>query len=97
MDTKAKAPNDTNREQVEIGKLVAEMLNLIEDTRKKEDEREKLRAETAKMQDERDRLRAEAMKLQVEAQTLKLRHVIAAYASALVFFAAIVAAVKAFL
>jgi len=41
-----KTQPDSNREQVEIGKLVAEMLNLIEDTRKKEDEREKIRAET---------------------------------------------------
>jgi len=38
--------NNMNRAQIEIGKLVAEMLDWIEDTRKKEDEREKTRAET---------------------------------------------------
>jgi len=75
--------NNMDREQVEMGRTFAEMMNLIEDTRKKEDEREKLRAET--------------MKIQVEAQTLKLRHVVAAFVAAIVFVAAVVGLVKAFL
>jgi len=66
--------NDMNREQVEMGRTFAEMMNLIEDARKKEDEREKLRAET--------------MKIQVEAQTFKLRHAIATAAATIVLLAA---------
>jgi len=38
-----KAPS---REELASGKIYAEIMNLLEDTRKKEDEREKLRAET---------------------------------------------------
>jgi len=37
--------HDTDREQIEMGKVFAEMMKLL-------DEREKLRAETAKMQGE---------------------------------------------
>jgi len=35
-----------SREKLETGKLFAEMMNLLEDTRKKEDERVKIRTET---------------------------------------------------
>jgi len=74
--------NETSREQVEMGKLFAEMLNLIEDTRKKEDEREKLRAEAQKMQ-------AEALKLNAEARWHPLYKVAilwgSAFAAATVF------------
>jgi len=35
-----------SREELASGKIYAEIMNLLEDTRKKEDEREKLRTET---------------------------------------------------
>jgi len=65
-----KTHNETDREQIEMGKLFAEMMNLMADTRKKEDEREKLRAEMLRREDEREKLRAETRKM--EAEILKL-------------------------
>jgi len=44
MDTSTR--NDPNRDQIEMGKIFAEMMNLIEDTRKKQAETQKLSAET---------------------------------------------------
>jgi len=57
----------------------------------------KLMAETDNLIAETRKMYSETNKIQIEAQTFKLRHVIAAYASAIVFVAAIVALVKAFL
>jgi len=54
-------------------------------------------AETDNLIAETRKMYSETNKIQIEAQTFKLRHVIAAYASAIVFVAAIVALVKAFL
>jgi len=48
-----------NRENVEISKLVSEMMNLIADTRKKDEERENLRKEREKMHAETTKIEAE--------------------------------------
>jgi len=59
----ATAEHDLTRAQIDIEKIRAEITNLIEDTRKKEDEREKMRSQMLTMQDEREKLRAEAAKM----------------------------------
>jgi len=45
----AEAEHDMNRYRIDIEKIRAEITNLIADTRKIEDEREKLRAEAREM------------------------------------------------
>jgi len=45
-ETPHREPIDTEKIRADIEKIRAEITNLIEDTRKKEDEREKIRAET---------------------------------------------------
>jgi len=57
----------------------------------------KLLAETDNLIAETRKMQSETMKIQVEAQTLKLRHVVAAFVAAIVFVAAVVGLVKAFL
>jgi len=42
----AETQHNPSREEIEASKLVAEMVNLMADTLKKEDERAKIRAET---------------------------------------------------
>jgi len=58
--------NGTNRDQIEM--LVAEMMNLMADTLKKEDEREVLRDEREKLREEREKLRAESREMWTEAR-----------------------------
>jgi|GEM_PF-2176494 len=92
----AQTHNEPSRDQIEMGKIFAEMMNLLEDTRRKEDEREKMRAETARVQDERDRMRAETLKLQAEAMTFKFRHFAATAIGTVLLLAALRTAMEWF-
>jgi len=89
------AQQETSREQVEMGKLFAEMMNLIEDTRKKEKEREMLRAEMLKREDEREKIRSETMKIQSETRWHPLVVGAGIFSAGAVFLGAVVGAVLA--
>jgi len=65
----------TEREYVELKKMMVETDAIIAQMRKMNDEREKMRAET--------------LKIQIEAQTFKLRHALAAVIGTVVFLAAL--------
>jgi len=82
--------NGAHREQVEMGKLFAEIMNLLEDTRRKEDEREKLRAEARKME-------SESQKLNAETKWHPIRYLGGVFVAAVIFLGAVIAVVKAFL
>jgi len=82
--------NDPSREQIEMGKLFAEMMNLIEDTRKKSEEQEALRAQTRKME-------AEILKLNTETRWHPFYKAAILWGSAFAALAAVIALVKAFL
>jgi len=95
------AHNETSRDQVEMGKLFAEMMNLMADTRKKEEGRETLRAEVLKREDEREKLRAETRKMQGETKWHPLVVGAGIFSAGAVFLGAVVGAllalVKAFM
>jgi len=85
-----KTQPDPNREQIEMGKLFAEMMNLIEDTRKKSEEQEALRAETRKME-------AEILKLNTETKWHPFYRVAIVWGSAFAAAAAVIKFSNAFL